>query len=117
MELPDAFTSFWTAGVRPGAFTRVAVPRDTQCFLTNACLRQDAPPPDAGCLTLWLRVNQNAEIAIVSFVTGRYESTHLDLRFAEGDTLRLRISGLDHPVHICGYLTGGFEIEKSEEDF
>jgi hypothetical protein len=117
MELPDTFTSFWSASVRSGSFTKVVVPGDTQCFLTNACVSQDIGRTDRVSLTLYLRVNQTAEIAIVPFLMNKFESTNLDLRFAEGDVLRFRTSGLQCPVHICGYLMGGFEVEKSEEAF
>jgi hypothetical protein len=117
MELPDTFTSFWFASVRSGSFTKVVVPIDTQCFLTNACICQDFGEVEPGSRTLYLRVNQMAEIAIVPFLMNKFESTNLDLRFGEGDILRFRTSGLEYRVQVCGYLMGGFEIEKSEEPF
>jgi hypothetical protein len=117
MELPGSFTSFWSVSVRFGSFTKLVVPGDTQCYVTNACVSQEPPRPDSGTLTLYLRVNQIPEVAVVPFVMNTFESTNLDLRFSPGDTLRFRITGLEHPVHICGYLVGCFEIERTEEDF
>jgi hypothetical protein len=117
MQLPDDFTSFWCASVRLGALTKVAIPEDTECSLTNACIGHETPHPEAGSVVLFLRVNQGREVAIVSFLFNKFESTLLDLKFQEGDVLWFRISGAEVTVDVAGYLVGGFEVEKSVEDF
>jgi hypothetical protein len=57
------------------------------------------------------------EVAIVPFLLNTYESAYLDLRFGPGDSLRFRTSGVEISVHICGYLIGSYELERTEEDF
>lgn len=110
---PDEFTSFWSAVVSPGVPCTVTVPDGAECALTNACLAQDGMWPGSGNSVLFVRVNGSPEVAVAPFMIGKFESTCLDLRFQEGDSITFRVFGAGVPIHICGMYTGLSTLEIS----
>lgn len=116
MELPDEFTSFWHAIVNPGEVCRVEVPSTIECFLTSACVGQEGTRPAEGRLLLSCKVNSGKEHVIVPFRLNTYESATIDLRFNETDVILFKVTGVSLPVHISGYIKGGFHIVVNEYD-
>lgn len=116
MELPDEFSSFWHASVNPGEICRVEVPSSVECFLTAVCVAcEDAHPPE-GRLILSCKVNSGKEHALVPFTLNRFESATVDVRFRETDVILFKVTGVPLPVHISGYIKGGFHIVVNEYD-
>ncbi len=115
MLLPDEFTSFWSATVNPKSQCHVAVPEGTTCFLTNSSVDQEFQDrPDSGRVTLFAKVNEGGDVAITPFILNYFESTNLQLEFQEGSEIIFWISGVEIPIHICGYLTGDFVVNITE---
>ena len=103
---PDEFTSFWFAVVGTAGTCTVVVPEGTDLSMTNACLAYDAMNPPLGSAVLYARVNGGEEVALVPFLTGRFESTGLDLRFRQGDTIVFRNLGAGARIHVSGTYDG-----------
>ena len=116
MEFPDEFTSFWSAIVNPGTKCYVEVPQGTECFLTTACVGQEDIRPDEGRISLFAKVNDNPDFLLVPFILNSFESASLDLKFGETDIIIFHISCSNVPVHISGYISGGFHIDVKEVD-
>lgn len=108
MELPDEFHTFWSAVVIPGKPCTVEVPSDTDCSLTNVAI--DRGEAREGRVILGVSVNGGPQVAVAPFTIGTFESTGVDIKFSRGDTVVFTTTGTAVPVHICGYLAGGFFV-------
>lgn len=115
MNLPDEFTSFWSVVVHPKIQYQVSVPSSTVCFLTNSCVDQEFEPrPESGRVSLFAKVNDGEEVAIVPFILNSFESTNLQIEFQESSNVIFWTSGAEIPIHICGYLSGDFSVNITE---
>ena len=110
MELPDEYTSFWSAQIVPGTVCKITVPEDVECVLSNAALSQEPSRPEVGKSRLFAKVNGQMETVIVAFTINSFESTMLDIQFGEKDVIEFTVQG-ECPVHIAGYITGGFALD------
>ena len=110
MELPDEFTSFWSAQIQPETKCKITIPERIDCVLSNAALSQDSSRPESGKVILFAKVNQFPEVAVISFTINSFESSMLDIQFSEGDVIEFSIQG-ECPVHIAGYITGGYALD------
>lgn len=115
MLLPDEFTSFWSAIVNPHAYCRVVIPERTTCYLTNCCVDQENElRPDSGRVSLFAKVNKGEDIAITPFILNYFESANTQIEFQENSEILFWVSGVELPIHICGYLIGDFVVDITE---
>ena len=110
MELPDEYTSFWSAQVDPGTVCKITVPEDVDCVLSNAALSQEATRPEIGKSRLFAKVNGQMETVIISFTINSFESSMLDIQFGENDVIEFTVEG-ECPIHIAGYITGALPLD------
>lgn len=115
MFLPDEFTSFWSAIVNPKNYCKITVPGGTTCFLTNCSVDQEFQQrPESGRVSLFAKVNDGDDVAIAPFILNYFESTNLQIEFQEDSEITFWNSGVEIPIHICGYLNGDFSVDINE---
>ena len=110
MENIDDANAFWSVNVKPNSTKKVKIPKNVVACLTNASLSFRVKIPNEGSVTLFSRVNSKQKIALVPFTVGKYESTNLDLQFADEDLIEFSVEG-NVGVDLSGYLIGGFNVE------
>lgn len=115
MDLPDELTSFWSAQVKPGRTCKITVPAETDVVLSNAALAQESGRPETGKVTLMASVNGDDRVAIIPFTINSFESSMLDVQFGEGDVVIFTTIGENCPIHISGYINGGYALSIEED--
>jgi len=111
MELLDNLTTFWSVIVSPERPCTIKIPNGVSCGFSTASIGRNENTPDNGRTVLMAKVNGHVETSIVPFIHGKFESTSLQIEFGELDSIEFRIVGVQVPVHLCGFLSGGFSIE------
>lgn len=113
-EIDDGFTAFWSVTVNPGTIQKVTVPGEMDATLTNAGLNITDPSLASGNVVLYVKVNEGTPVALFPFIVGKFESATTDLMFGEGHVMEFWTEGDAIPVHLNGYLNGGFALENEE---
>lgn len=96
--------------VEPNKQCIVTIPQDCAYQITNIALDSSMEnAPNQGKVVLYIKVNDNEEYAIASFIIGKDECGRANNIF-QGEKLSFRTKGAPIPVHIMGLLENGFEL-------
>ena len=110
MEGEEAST-FWASLVLPEKPCKFTLPDDVDLNVTNIALDQGGDLPTEGRVVLYCSVNNSPPVCVAPFTLGKFESTQVDLRFCYKDRVEFTTKGAKVPVHLCGYLIGGFALD------
>jgi hypothetical protein len=111
MEVVGEWRTFWATVVLPDLPCKVNIPQNAELSVTNLALDQLDSVSDGSRTVLYLSVGDSRPVALAPFTVGRFESTPVDLHFAENDHLVFTTRGAPVPVHVCGHLIGALALD------
>jgi hypothetical protein len=114
MTVPDDFSAFWSVILQPHALTTITVPDRVFCSLTTGAADVSGTGIQSGHVCVVASTLQIQDMVIFSFSIGQFESFATDLVFAPGERIVLRTQGAAVPLHLSGFLVGGWSVDVSD---
>jgi hypothetical protein len=114
MGIPDEFSAFWSVIVHPHAFTTITVPDKVTCSLTTGAADVSGTGIESGHVCVFASTSLIKDMVIFSFAIGEFESFAVDLVFRPGERMQFRTEGAAVPVHLSGFLLGGWSVDVTE---